>query len=247
MRFSLVLTLKNNVFPIEYRRVVLSYIKNALTYCNEGKFFNEFFGDVRPKDYCFNVIFPKAKFLKDEIRIENNEIKIIFSTDDKNKTGLKLFSAFIGQKNKVFPLENDNYMILKSINNIKHDEILNNRAIFKTALGSGICVRDHDKEINRDKYYIYSDEEFREKLKFTVKNELIDAGFSEDEADKVIINPIQCKKAVVKHYRRFIDVSLGMFEISGSKFILQYLYDAGIGSRKSAGFGMLDLITQDLQ
>lgn len=247
MRFSLLLTLKKNVFPIEYRRVILSYIKNALSDCNDGKYFNEFFGDVRPKDYCFNVIFPKAKFLKDKIQIENNEIKIIFSTDDRNKTGLKLFSAFIGQKNKAFPLENDNCMILKSINNIKHDEIRNSRAIFRTSLGSGLCVRDHDRETNRDKYYIYSDEEFREKLKFTVKNELIDAGFSEDEADKVTINPIQCKKAVAKHYKRYIDISLGMFEITASRFILQYLYNAGIGSRKSAGFGMLDLITQDLQ
>ena len=26
---------------------------------------------------------------------------------------------------------------------------------------------------------------------------------------------------------------------------LQYFYDQGIGSRKSAGFGMIDLITQD--
>ena len=247
MRFSLLLRLKNNKFPIEYRRVILSYIKNALTQCNDGKYYDEFFGDITPKDYCFSVIFPGAKFSKDEIEIKDNQIRIIFSTDDRKKTGLKLFSAFIGQKNKVFPLENENYMILQSIINVNRDEILNNRAIFKTALGSGICVRDHDKETNKDRYYIYSDEEFREKLKVTIKNELINAGFLESEADKISVNPIQCKKAVAKHYKRFIDISLGMFEISGSKYILQYLYDVGIGSRKSAGFGMLDLITQDLQ
>ncbi len=247
MRFSLILTLKKNVFPVEYRRIILSYIKNALTYCNEGKYYGEFFGAIKQKDYCFSVVFPKAKFLKEQIQTENNEIKIIFSTDDKNKTGLKLFSAFIGQKNIPFPLENDNCMTLRSIKNIKHDEIRNNRAIFKTSLGSGICVRNHDKETNKDQYYIYSDKEFREKLKFILRNELINAGFSEDQAESVSVNPIQCKKAVAKHYKRFIDISLGMIEISGSRFVLQYLYDTGIGSRKSAGFGMLDLVTQNLQ
>ena len=247
MRFLLTLEVKKNRFPIEYRRVILSYIKNALTYCNNGKFYNDFFGNAKQKDYCFSVIFPKSKFIKNEIQIENNKIKILFSTDDKNKTGLKLFSAFIGQKNIAFPLENDNCMTLKSIKNVKHDEIRNNRAIFKTSLGSGICVRDHDKETNKDQYYIYSDKEFREKLKFILRNELINAGFSEEQAESVSVNPIQCKKAVAKHYKRFIDISLGMIEISGCRFILQYLYDTGIGSRKSAGFGMLDLVTQDLQ
>lgn len=247
MRFLLTLAVKKNRFPIEYRRVILSYIKNALTSCNNGKFYDDFFGEVKQKDYCFSVIFPKAKFANDEIQIENNEIKIIFSSDDKNKTGLKLFSAFIGQKNISFPLENDNSMILKSIKNIKREEILNDRAIFKTTLGSGICVRDHDRETNKDKYYIYSDKEFREKLKFVLKNELINAGFSESQADNISINPIQCKKAVAKHYKRYIDITLGMIEISGNRFVLQYLYDTGIGSRKSAGFGMVDLVTQDLQ
>ena len=44
MRFLLTLAVKKNRFPIEYRRVILSYIKNALTSCNNGKFYDDFFG-----------------------------------------------------------------------------------------------------------------------------------------------------------------------------------------------------------
>ena len=72
------------------------------------------------------------------------------------------------------------------------------------------------------------------------------AGFSEDEINKIKVSPIQCKKVVVKHYGRYIDITTGMFEIQANNEILQYFYDQGIGSRKSAGFGMIDLITQDL-
>ena len=51
---------------------------------------------------------------------------------------------------------------------------------------------------------------------------------------------------MVKHYGKYIDVTTGMFEIQANKRILQYLYNSGIGSRSSAGFGMVDLVTQDL-
>lgn len=246
MRFELLLNIKQMVFPIEYRKIILSYIKRALTECNNGKYFQEFFNNTKQKEYCFSTIFPKSKFLKDEIKMDSNEIKIIFSTNDSSKIGLKLYSAFIGQKNKPFPLENNNYMVLKSIKNKKRDEIINNHVIFKTAAGSGLCVREHERETNKDTYYVYSQEKFKEKLILVLNNELTSAGFRKKDIDEIKINPIQCKKVVAKHYKRYIDVNVGMFEMSGKKEILQYLYDVGIGSRKSCGFGMVDLVTQDL-
>ncbi|MCS4480939.1 CRISPR-associated endoribonuclease Cas6 [Clostridium botulinum] len=137
-------------------------------------------------------------------------------------------------------------MILKNINNKKQEEILNSKAIFKTTLGSGLCVREHDKEGNRDTYYVYNDEKFREKLKVVLVNQILNAGFTEEEANAIKINPIKCKKVVVKHYRRYIDTTTGIFEIQANNKILQHFYDVGIGSRKSMGFGMIDLVTQDL-
>ncbi|MCD2503222.1 CRISPR-associated endoribonuclease Cas6 [Clostridium sp. NSJ-145] len=246
MRFCLTLELKRNEFPTEYTSSILSYIKNALSKCNEGKYYDNFFGNNTQKDYCFSVILPKAKFDKNIINLEGNQIRILFSTGDSKKTGLILFNAFIAQKGKVYPLPNNNSMILRSITNQKQELIVNDRAIFKTTLGSGICVRDHNKEMNKDKYYVFDDKDFRDKLMIVVKNQVIKRGFTEDEANSIVINPIQCKKVVVKHYKRYIDISTGVFEIRGNNEILQYFYDEGIGSRSSSGFGMLELITQDL-
>lgn len=246
MRFTLTLEMKKNIFPIEYRKLILSYIKNALSECNSGKYYDSFFKDTIQKDYCFSVILPKAKFNKTHIELEGNEIKILFSTEDKKKVGFILFSAFIGQKNKAYPLEDNNFMMLKNIKNEKEEEILNSKAIFKTTIGSGICVRDHDRESNKDIYYVYSDKEFKEKLQVILRNEVVKAGFREEKANEIKINPIQCKKVVVKHYRRYVDVTTGIFEIQADNRILQHFYNVGLGSRKSAGFGMIDLVTQDL-
>ncbi|MCS4470313.1 CRISPR-associated endoribonuclease Cas6 [Clostridium botulinum] len=246
MRFCLTLYIREKVFPIEYRKVILSYIKNAISKCNNGKYYEHFFKDTKQKDYCFSVILPNPTFTKNEIILSGNEIKVLFSTNNNSKIGFILFSAFIAQKNKSYPLPNNNFMILKNINNKKQEEILNSKAIFKTTLGSGLCVREHDKEGNRDTYYVYNDEKFREKLKVVLVNQILNAGFTEEEANAIKINPIKCKKVVVKHYRRYIDTTTGIFEIQANNKILQHFYDVGIGSRKSMGFGMIDLVTQDL-
>lgn len=245
MRFCLTLELKDKILPIEYRKLILSYIKNAISKCNDGKYYEEFFKDTKQKDYCFSVILPKSKFIKDKIILYGNEIKILFSTDN-NKMGYILYNSFIAQKNKQYPLPNNNFMILKSIRNHKREEIYNNKVIFKTTLGSGLCVRSHNAETNEDIYYVYNDEEFREKLKVVLTNQLMNAGFTKEKAEEIKVNPIQCRKVVAKHYRRYIDITKGIFEMQGDNDILQYFYDSGIGSRKSMGFGMIDLVTQDL-
>ena len=128
----------------------------------------------------------------------------------------------------------------------KREEILNSRAIFKTSIGSGICVRDHIKENNKDNYYIYTDTNFNEKLRVVLNNQLLKGGFNKTDIDNVILNIIDCKKVVAKHYRRYIDLTTGIIEIKANPNILQYIYDVGLGSRRSSGFGQLDLITQEL-
>lgn len=55
---------KGESFPIEYRKVILSYIKNAISKCNNGKYYEHFFKDTKQKDYCFSVILPNPTFTK---------------------------------------------------------------------------------------------------------------------------------------------------------------------------------------
>ena len=237
--------LAKNEFPIEYRKTILSFIKKSLSDCNSGKYYDKYFKDNIQKDYCFSVDLPGPKYKNGKIELYKDVIKVIFSADDSNKTNLILYSAFIKQKGKVFKLENNNSMKLLSVKVKNSENIVNSRAIFKTAKGSSICVREHNKEKNEDKYYIYSDPEFREKLDIVLKNELRSI-ISEKDIEEIVVNLIQCSKCVVKHYGNYIDTSIGLFEISAKPYILNYLHNVGIGSRKSAGFGMIELVTSDL-
>ena len=105
---------------------------------------------------------------------------------------------------------------------------------------SPLVVRSHSKD--KDYYYSYNDEQFKDVLKINIKQQLKITNISEELVDKLEINAIKPKKVIVKFYEKKIETSTGIFKISGDKELLKYLYDAGIGSKRSSGFGMFQII-----
>lgn len=242
MRFYLTFELEKSSLPKDYRRIILSYIKKSLTEILDGRYYSQYFKDNIQKDFCFSLKLPKAKFTKDEIILEDNSIKVLFTSDDRQKTGLLLQQAFMKQKNKKFLIPNQNSITLKQIHQQREQKITSSKVIFKTY---GLCIRDHNKETNKDNHYVYSDEKFNEQLKVVLKNQISQTGFSKDIVDSIKFSPINCKKVLVKHYDTYVDTTVGSFLLEGNPLLLQYLYDVGMGSRNTM-FGYLDLLTQDL-
>ncbi len=242
MRFYLTFELEKSSLPKDYRRIILSYIKKSLTEILDGRYYSQYFKDNIQKDFCFSLKLPKAKFTKDEIILEDNSIKVLFTSDDRQKTGLLLQQAFMKQKNKKFLITNQNSITLKQFMNKEKQKITSSKVIFKTY---GLCIRDHNKETNKDNHYVYSDEKFNEQLKVVLKNQISQTGFSKDIVDSIKFSPINCKKVLVKHYDTYVDTTVGSFLLEGNPLLLQYLYDVGMGSRNTM-FGYLDLVTQDL-
>lgn len=242
MRFYLTFELEKSSLPKDYRRIILSYIKKSLTEILDGRYYSQYFKDNIQKDFCFSLKLPKAKFTKDEIILEDNSIKVLFTSDDRQKTGLLLQQAFMKQKNKKFLITNQNSITLKQIHQQREQKITSSKVIFKIY---GLCIRDHNKETNKDNHYVYSDEKFNEQLKVVLKNQISQTGFSKDIVDSIKFSPINCKKVLVKHYDTYVDTTVGSFLLEGNPLLLQYLYDVGMGSRNTM-FGYLDLLTQDL-
>lgn len=244
MRLLLEFELKNNILPLDYRSGLLSFIKRSLSQAND-KVFDRLYKDTDTKDFCFTAIFQKPIYQKDQIILGGNGLKLLLSTDDRGKTGLHLFSAFIAQKKQQFLLPMGNAMTLVRISQQSQATIKSSKIIVKTAMGSGLCVREHNRETNQDKYYVYNDPEFDGQLQLVLYKQVIGAGFTKHQADNIRFKPITCKKVVAKHYSIYIDLTVGMFALEGHPDVLQYLYNAGIASRHSNGFGVIDLVTDD--
>lgn len=245
MRLLLELSLSKNEFPKDYHSSVMSYLKNSLSKCNNGNHYERFYKDTKQKNFCFTVMFGKCKFTKNNILLDGNTIKILISIGEEGSEKYILFNSLIAQKNKIYPLPNENSMVLTKITQLKNTEIKSSKAVFKTYTGSGLCIREHNSTTNKDKYYVYNDDSFEAQFLYVVREQALRAGFSKEIADNIKFNPISLKKVVTLHYGIYIDVTVGMFELEADSRLLQYLYWTGLGSRTSAGYGMLDLISQE--
>lgn len=244
MRFKLDFMVDQSEINIDYRRLILSYIKNALSQSVNGDLLDRYYMDTNTKDFTWTLIVSRPQFTKEKLQFANNRFSLIFSTDDKRQTGMYLMLAFLNQKNKRYPAEDGNYIYLKNIVQLNQKEINDTTVRFVTMPGSSIVVREHNRETNRDKYYTCEDEGYADKLEQALKTQAEMAGFAEKSVADIKVHSVTGKKVVVKHYGIYLDATIADFTVSGENEILQHFYLNGACSRRSAGFGMLDIVEE---
>lgn len=244
MRFNIELELKNENLSLDYRPCIISLFKHSLSQYDNGKYFINYYESGKEKPFTFAVNIPNSIFKKDRILVPNMILNIIFSTTDVG-TGIIFFNALSIQKRKLYPLAYNNEITIKNIQIEKEINIKSNNIdiIFKSPL----CIRNHIKENNKDIYYSYQKEGF-----IDVFNKVIEAQINKSDSlpnsilDGFSMIPIEYKKTVVKHHSQFIEATLGTFQLTGDIELLNYLYKGGIGSRKSSGFGLFEIIRKEI-
>lgn len=241
MKILLQFKLKNNKLPIDYRRVILSFFKKSLSEIADGKYYEKYYFKPERRNFSFAVNLPNPKFLKSEITLEENRFRITFSTSDK-MTGFVFMSAFIKQKGNNFSAPLGNVFILTNVSQIGDKTASSSTALVKML--SPLCIREHNRGENKDSYYSVASESFEKKANKIIQEQLIESGFDDERVKGFSIKPLNSKKTVVFHYGNYIECSLGEFVLNGDKAIINYLLQSGIGSRKSAGFGLPILVAE---
>lgn len=243
MRFKIELELKNEHLPLDYRPAIISLFKHSLTVYENGKHFSNYYELGKEKPFTFAVGIPNSKFTKEMILVQNRKINIAFSTSDIG-TGIVFFNALLMQKNKSYPLAYENAMTMKNILIEKEFAIITDT--INVTFKSPLCVREHNKENNKDMYYSYGKDGFNEALNKVLKLQIAKSNnLPEAILEGFSIMPISCKKTVVKHHSQFVEATVGIFNLTGNIALLNYLYTNGIGSRKSSGFGMFEVVRKE--
>ncbi|SDP18892.1 CRISPR-associated endoribonuclease Cas6 [Clostridium gasigenes] len=240
MRFKIELELKSERLLLDYRPAIISLFKHSLTIYEDGKHFSSYYEIGKDKMFTFAVGIPNSKFTKELILVPDKKINIVFSTGNIG-TGIVFFNALSIQKNKPYPLANENTMTIKNIIIEKEYPIITDTidVIFKSPL----CVREHNKENNKDTYYSYEKDGFNEAFKNVLKSQIDKSKMlSMSILDDFQITPIRCKKTVVRHHSQFVEATVGSFKFTGNVALLSFLYTNGIGSRKSSGFGLFEIV-----
>lgn len=244
MRLELSFDLRKSQIPADNKRIWISFLKQALTQAGDGRFYDQFFAGTPSKDYTFSIVLPAPRFQEETVFLEKNRLKMLFSADDRKRTGLIFYQAFITQKNREFLLPDGNAMTLKRIVQLPEKLITDNKVVFKTVVGGGLVIRRHNQETNKDWFFSFEDEGFYEQMREVLGYQAKEAGFSGEDGRNIKFTPIKCKKVLVKQYSICVDVTCGTFLLEGKPELLQYFYQAGFGSKHSMGYGMLDVITE---
>ncbi len=243
MKLVLEFATEKNKIPIEYRVAFMHFLKSCINNANGGKYYDNYYEESKSKNFSFAIFFDNPKFREKEIELSSNRVKMLFTTSEE-LTGYIFYSSFLEKKHKRIILPDENSMVLRSIIKIKDPVVKNNKAIIK--MNSPLVIRNHNKETNSDYYYSCSHRNFTEEALKVIINQLKREGFRGEYLDGVQILPIKCRKVVIKHYDCFIEASVGIFILEGNPAVLNYLIQAGIGSRKSEGFGMMELLTENV-
>ncbi len=237
MRLSIKGELSALQLSVDYRKALISYLKNALSETDKSifeKFYKESEGVL--KEFATAFLFNTNGYEKGVFQLKSNDVRLIITTSDI-EIGIKLYNALLSQLHKDYPIFQNTFKATAI--HIEKDPLIASERI-EVKLLSPLLVRN---PIDHKLYTAFDQGSFQEHFVQNIKEQLVRLGkWSENEELNIDIIPIQPKKVVVKHYGQYMDGQIGSFELRGNSSVLKYLYDSGIGSRRSAGFGVFNII-----
>ena len=243
MRFKINIELtEGNSFPINWRSKILCVLKTGLKKC-DNEIFEEFFGSAKQKNYTWSAYFQNVKFEKDKVKFLGEEKKIIVNLSAyDNVDSLNIYNAFSGIRFKEIKISEETKVVVTNISILPRQIIKDNILIVKTM--SPIVCRDHNKDTGEDIYYTGEDNEFIEIIKRNLYSELKEGygDYIQKDIENLTINSEKLKKIVVKFYNKTINASIGIVSFTGKSYLLDYIYNRGMGSLTGSGYGLLEMI-----
>ncbi|HXG31089.1 MAG TPA: CRISPR-associated endoribonuclease Cas6 [Thermodesulfobacteriota bacterium] len=227
----------DNTLPIDYRRGFISIIKGAI----EGSWlYSTLFKRRAVKPYTFSVSFGDRVKIEGEKILFENPIELKFSTNSP-EIFVMVYNHLIGKRE--FPIYNLSFRV-EHTEVVRPRRIETDKAIFRTL--SPVLIRSHRNE----RHYLCpkcvnfeGDGDFEEAFKFNM-DELCRNLIDLNESGEVIFDPIKLKKLVVKHMGLKIPGFIGTFSMKASPEVLNLINQVGLGSRRSQGFGMVEVVRE---
>lgn len=241
MRYSVELLLDNEVMPKDKNRIILSLLKHNFSSYDRG-YYEELYADSQNmmKSYTFSLYMGKCKFLRDEILVPEKKIILNFTTYDM-RDGIMFYNSFLKNKGKLYSIKNNNLKISR-ITFQREKIIMNDEVIFTTL--SPISVREHNGDNKKTWYHTLSEEKGKEVFIKNLRFQLLKQFGDERTLDihEIEFEVLSNKEVKIKNYDIEVVGNICKLKIKAKPYILDYLYKAGIGSMRSSGFGMVDIV-----
>ncbi len=236
MKIILSAKLKKKELITDNRPALVSFFKNAFSMYNED-LFDKFYSTKsgKQKSFCFSIKFNGPKFSDNIILLSDESIELTIHTYDI-EDGIDIYNALCLQKRKEYPLPDENSLTITDVIIRNHKTITSEEITIK--MYSPLLVRKHDE---RKDYYLTAEHaEFVKYFRMSVEDFLNKENINLDKEIEIV--PVQPKKTVPVSFGHKVTGNLGVFKLKGSPALLNLLYQSGIGSRRSQGFGLFEII-----
>jgi CRISPR-associated endoribonuclease Cas6 len=252
MRFIIDIVLKGQapfILPSNYRRNIVSLIRQAVKSSTIAhNIFDEYWGETNThklKPYTFFLSVTGFHYIdlddKKYLQLNDGSIKLHISSSDSNFLSI-LYDGLLNFK-RSFTLF-DYSIEFKEIFLKKFRSINTNFVKFKIL--SPIIVRNVEVDGKKRKFMGYlscNEHTFKDSLShsiLTLCKRLNHNG--EIKNNDIEIDTAECITTKVYHYQETIPGIVGSIGIKANEDVLGLIYDAGLGARRSQGFGMVELI-----
>ncbi len=226
--------------PMDYRRGIISIIKNSVENYSASLFKKLFLNKDKPisKQYTFSVWFGRRMNIANDMIYFNSPITLNFTSLDSR------FITILGNR-AIYSLGKDKYIDLYGLKlrcsriAVKNDPIFEGKT-FKFKTLSPVIFRKHDNETNKDKYLIPGENGFEDAYNQVISKLISEIG-SVKGKNIPAFEPVSTKKVVIKHLGLNLRGFVGIFQLKGDPEVIKVLYQIGLGSRRNQGFGMFEI------
>jgi CRISPR-associated endoribonuclease Cas6 len=237
MRIKMVFQLEKPELDIEYRRAILSLLKKSFQQASETVYKKLYETGTTMKPFTFGVYLEKPEFREDTVLLQSREITLNFSTSE-TKLGIYFYNFLVKNRFVPFPLAKGNSLSRPRFRLVKELPITSSEIVFKTL--TPFLVRDHNRDEGKDVYLAKEDPNFVSQLEWSLGN-MIEVMMERKEGVKV--EPVKLSEKIpIKHYGQRLDGYKGIIKMTGSPEVLEFIYRCGCGSRRSEGFGYLEVV-----
>jgi CRISPR-associated endoribonuclease Cas6 len=235
---------KTDKLPVAHKMMIVSLIKEALKRVNK-EYFEKLYkfegnSNKRIKSFSFAVLLKDFDMEGEVFNIRDRIIVNITAPD--YEFGINVYNGLLNLQT----FQYKNYELKKlRINLVKEKFISEQQVVFKTM--SPICMRNKDNEFISPKDALYAEE-----LNYIVdKNLEVHRGYGLKQP--LLFEELSMKKVVVKEeitgFKQstnkntfYVNAYTGTFKLTGDVEDLNFIYQSGVGFRRSQGFGMVDIV-----
>lgn len=241
MKFKLEFQLKENRLPIDHVRCFVSFFKKSLQSVDETIYQELYESNTsQMKPYTFSLYLPQRQVVDGELHLGGTTLHLTFSCSDL-PLAINFLNGFTEQKNEIFRLPNENEMTLVRFTTEMHPVLT--ESTMRVRFLSPLLVLKRDVENRKNYYLTWDHEDFTAQLMTNLKWQLEAFDMDVTLAETFTLTPIQPKRVGQRVFGQLVLGNLGLYQMSGDPKLLQFLMEAGLGSRRSAGFGLFEPIS----